>query len=878
MKILESNKVLQSVFSGMAINYLNTEYQNGYIRDIYNECKVVMNSSNSITVSTGMIVVEGIRLLFDEAETFNITSFPDSSLLHHLVLKVTATTEGENTAEIINRINEPLRQDEILKTGSGVYELELASYLLSPNGISNFAQTLLPIILTNEELQSFKEMIDELDKKVDALAQVIITANEDAERALTTVSNFTVGTVQKGTDPAASIEVDVIKKTAKLNLTLPQGPKGDNGTVITIDGEPQDYFDGNVINDITKESANLFDGVYDLIGQYINPSTGQYATASGYKASSKLYPINSKKIYFKISEASRNMVLLFFDLSGNYLNEYVSLNNQSSYVYEIQGNASYFRTYTAEENNANIMISATDLPYHPYNPNRHITNPQAEFLKEKHNAASNLLNILKNNIQKTDVGVTINYTHSTEEFSVKGKVTNDANVILLSGFNLILEPGTYTLAMVDYVNKNTDRLLLFLGNGGWGVEFTINNYGNEPEYVTVTLNEKTTLNTLRFWTQETLGELDYSFKLMLVKGKYVPATHYKYNQKEHITNEQAELLKDIFEKQFNLLNENKYLGQYGTYANGKWTTKAADGYNCSIFTNEVGQSYDRDITKLPFLKAGTYTVIMYNVENNTSADDIIFAQINANGKYVAQLEVFDMDNLINGCVIDHFTVTEDFYLDIRQEANSGTLSFTGIAIYEGALTQVIPHYEYNSSSHITNSHADFLKIAYNKQLNIININGVKTAPSGMNVTAINNHVSIKGTGTVNGGIEFNEIVKLKPNTQYRLKVFNQKGTMNDPLYFWDYKNAKSYGGLDLNLLNSNALITTPSDISDEVRLNIYYDTSQGNIDIEFDVMLVEGTIVPEYFQNYQGGEYVQKGQIKNITFDESTGTLSITDN
>lgn len=140
------------------------------------------------------------------------------------------------------------------------------------------------------------------------------------------------------------------------------------------------------------------------------------------------------------------------------------------------------------------------------------------------------------------------------------------------------------------------------------------------------------------------------------------------------------------QKTKNLFNENIYLSYYCTYANGVWTTQdTSGGFNLSIFTNQVGYKDDRDVSKLPFFKKGTYTITFYNATDNTSytSDAITFASYNSNGTIISNLTSLGIKNGIADSKT--FTLNEDSYLDIRRQNNTGTISFNHIQIEEGTV-------------------------------------------------------------------------------------------------------------------------------------------------------------------------------------------------
>ena len=135
------------------------------------------------------------------------------------------------------------------------------------------------------------------------------------------------------------------------------------------------------------------------------------------------------------------------------------------------------------------------------------------------------------------------------------------------------------------------------------------------------------------------------------------------------------------QKSKNLFNENKYLSSYCTYASNKWTTNSTRiGYNQSIFTNETGATDNRNTSKLPLLKKGTYTLTMFNAVNNTNDTHINIALYNQDGTING---TFTNVTITTNTTIT-FTLASDLYLDIRVNGKVGTISFDHIQIEEGS--------------------------------------------------------------------------------------------------------------------------------------------------------------------------------------------------
>ena len=145
-----------------------------------------------------------------------------------------------------------------------------------------------------------------------------------------------------------------------------------------------------------------------------------------------------------------------------------------------------------------------------------------------------------------------------------------------------------------------------------------------------------------------------------------------------------------YNKSKNLFNENKYLSSYCTYASNRWTTNSTRiGYNQSILTNETGATDNRNTSKLPLLKKGTYTLTIFNTVNNTNDTSINIAFYNQDGTING---TFTTATITTNTTIT-FTMASDLYLDIRVNGNVGTISFDHIQVEQGSTaTDYQPYY------------------------------------------------------------------------------------------------------------------------------------------------------------------------------------------
>ena len=106
-------------------------------------------------------------------------------------------------------------------------------------------------------------------------------------------------------------------------------------------------------------------------------------------------------------------------------------------------------------------------------------------------------------------------------------------------------------------------------------------------------------------------------------------------------------------------------------------------------TNETGATDNRNTSKLPLLKKGTYTLTIFNTVNNTNDTSINIAFYNQDGT----INGTNIAATITTNTTITFTLTSDLYLDIRVPSRVGTISFDHIQIEQGSTaTDYQPYY------------------------------------------------------------------------------------------------------------------------------------------------------------------------------------------
>lgn len=201
-KILEQNGVDNENVDGAAFNDFCAGRRDGIIKGVLNECAVIKISSNTVAISTGEMLICGVRVKFNELYTVSLSSVPASPVEYQIIADLVLDASRKITFKIILRqISETLIQDKLYKTESGHYQAEIARFTHSPeNDIVDLVQTMYTIV-----------------------------GGSGSEVYIGNVETFQVG-------PNVSASVEVSKRydpaqervVTDYKFNIPQGKKGDN--------------------------------------------------------------------------------------------------------------------------------------------------------------------------------------------------------------------------------------------------------------------------------------------------------------------------------------------------------------------------------------------------------------------------------------------------------------------------------------------------------------------------------------------------------------------------------------------------------------------------------------------------------------------------
>ena len=147
-KILESPGTEIDHIDGAIFNNFSAMGQDGIIPEVRDECSVIQPTSNQVSVMPGELLIHGFRVKILSSFDFSFTSSAASSIAYHIVARITLMTDKSVLFEIDCREVQALQKDDLYHTGSGIYEIELATFEYSGSSISSLKRT---AVLINKE-------------------------------------------------------------------------------------------------------------------------------------------------------------------------------------------------------------------------------------------------------------------------------------------------------------------------------------------------------------------------------------------------------------------------------------------------------------------------------------------------------------------------------------------------------------------------------------------------------------------------------------------------------------------------------------------------------------------------------------------------------
>ncbi len=305
-----------------------------------------------------------------------------------------------------------------------------------------------------------------------------------------------------------------------------------------------------------------------------------------------------------------SVILKLFNSSGVSKNYYIQPNNRITFettekmvAYEVWSEGIPTGVEIDVSFGVQLEEGSVMTTHEKYNPNRHITNSEAEFLKEEFGKSANELDF-------SDVEEII-YRGLTYSFK--------DNVLTLNGT---------TEGIVDrvfYLNSqvNANGNYVFSGNNSnisSGSYFTLSTGTDTPLQLNSTVNKSDKANvsnlsikSLHMYLDSGVTYNNFKISFSLIKGDlegYLP-----YNSSSHITNEQADLLKNEWKKNVNLIDISKMSEYYINVSTGSLTSN--NWWNLSDYIEVKGSTqYTISCSYIPNNRYWQKSITYFN-ENKT---------------------------------------------------------------------------------------------------------------------------------------------------------------------------------------------------------------------------------------------------------------------
>lgn len=147
-KILELSGVENENIDGGAFNNFAAGSKSGIIAGVLDACKVSI-SGVTLTMGTGLLLLNGIRIKLTEPTQFNLFRTPAEDTNYQVVAQAIVHLNRDVEFNLFIRTPQTLIQDNFYKKEQGTYELEIARFTHYASGeISNLVTTAK--VLTNE--------------------------------------------------------------------------------------------------------------------------------------------------------------------------------------------------------------------------------------------------------------------------------------------------------------------------------------------------------------------------------------------------------------------------------------------------------------------------------------------------------------------------------------------------------------------------------------------------------------------------------------------------------------------------------------------------------------------------------------------------------
>lgn len=463
-----------------------------------------------------------------------------------------------------------------------------------------------------------------------------------------------------------------------------------------------------------------------------------------------------------------------------------------------------------DDNNINLKNKFNDVVFK--------SNEVHEFSKNFYEESQNILNLPDIPTTKEN-GITYSCTDGI--INVSGTCENDTvifdiydeNVPDRGGIRFFHNQNEFpSFVLINTANKSKNDYMIFYE----GLYENGATYISPRNYITITIKKG-------------FSGTNIELMPMITNIPVIPQVFGKYNPNRHITNSEAEFLKEEYNKSINLFDEIVTRGNIDNN-NGVF-------YYTSSGNHLVGVNY------LPMKPSTVYSY-------RTSKSGLWIYEYDANKNFLGLVDIVSGSSFTSKSNTSYFRVA--FW------GGYGLTYLNDAIIKEG--TNPI-YYPYNSSSHITNAQADLLKSEWEKSSNISPLEN-KVYSGSFSNTWDSFTIQLLQNFTLKAGKKYSWSAKIKSSNDCRM---NKLGLTTNEETLIDLYNL---GVLTNNYITVSKTFTPTNDIL--VDYVYVHNATVGSVDIK-EIMVVEGDL-----HDYQewNGKILHPKDIAPVTLWENASPNS----
>lgn len=143
-KVLEQNGVTNENVDGAEFNYFAAGKRDGILGGILNECAVYSPASNIVSISTGVISVQGFRVKITSDISWAVSGNADE---YSIVFEIVLNPDRSVSSQFIAKPSSlTLVKDDLLVSEKGTHQIEIIRFNWDGNAVSNISR-ILPVII-----------------------------------------------------------------------------------------------------------------------------------------------------------------------------------------------------------------------------------------------------------------------------------------------------------------------------------------------------------------------------------------------------------------------------------------------------------------------------------------------------------------------------------------------------------------------------------------------------------------------------------------------------------------------------------------------------------------------------------------------------------